>query len=203
MRLFLFLILAVAAQAGDASFAEISEIKGDVTVQSRPAVAGPLEPGDLVEVAAGGSCRLEFADRSTATLAGHDGEGASLKLPAQAEGAAAQVLKLAKGAIAINVPPESQSKWQVETENCTASVEGTVFAVAVEPKGKGTRVLVAEGKVKVMSKHGEVVVGKGNQTAVAPDKEPSKPEDYDFREALGEMVDKQQSIKAGKDRDRR
>jgi hypothetical protein len=199
MRLLLLLLLAVAARADDAWFAKMQKFDGDVTVNSKPAQLGVLQPGDLVEVAAKATCQLEFGDGTTATLTGHEDEGASLTLPAKAESAAAQVLKLAKGAIAIHVPSGQQSKWQVETENCTASVEGTVFAVAVGPKSKTTVVLVAEGKVKVVSKAGEVVVEKGKGTTVDGEKAPTPLENYNPNEKLGTMVEDQQGIKSSRD----
>lgn len=203
MRLLLLLLLAVAAQADDAPFAEIVDLKDGVSVNSKPAAKGPLNPGDLVEVEAGKSCLLRFADGSTATLTGHEGEGASLTLPPEAEGAAAQVLKIAKGAIAINVPPEKKSKWQVEAENCTASVEGTVFAVGIDPRDKTTRVLVSEGKVKVASRKGDVVVESGKETTVAPGQAPTPPDNYDPRGGLGALVEDQQGIKSGRNLDRK
>ncbi|MBI4872842.1 MAG: FecR domain-containing protein [Candidatus Riflebacteria bacterium] len=171
--------------------AELTAVTGSVNVNSQPAQVGrSLVLGDLIELAPGSRGQVVFTDGARVELLGEAGQGTSLKLAYPVTGALATTLELGRGTLSMFVPKgvAGQTRYEVETANCTTSIEGTVFLVSA--LGAKTRVLVADGGVKVANPLGAVTVSKGFE-AVARDGEAPVllAEPYDVREGPGKVVE--------------
>ncbi|MBI4860393.1 MAG: FecR domain-containing protein [Candidatus Riflebacteria bacterium] len=173
--------------------ARLESMRGHVSVNSVAARSGlALSAGDLIEAAAAAVCEIRFADRSLARILGQGSDGTSLKLVETRKGTLRTTLLLAQGVIgmAVAAGEKGSTRYEVETANCTASVEGTVFLVA--HRARRTEVLVAAGTVVVTNSLGPPLRVETGRAATVEEGAPPRldPGSYNPKEGLGEQVER-------------
>lgn len=142
--------------------ATLDEISGQVTVDGNiitsnsPDEDKVVQPGSIIEVAAGDTVAIYFSDGSLTYLDG-DVNGARLQIHPKTEvekndkdGIITKIrLKLFSGKIWSKVARlASESEFNVETTNSIAGVRGTEFGI----NGSGTELIVLSGKVAARQK---------------------------------------------------
>ena len=181
----MLMALAIAGCGGSQQpFARVVSCAGTVNVNTRAAAPGQsLAPDDLIEIASGGNAVLEYADGTRGKLVGEK-DGCSLKLARSS----ASVLKLARGTLGLDVPPNrvAKTRYEVETANCTTSIEGTRLKVSAS--SAGTVVAVFTGTVSVKPAGAPAFALKAlTQVTVPSTGSPGAPADYDPHQSTEEQ----------------
>ncbi len=147
----------------------IQQIRGQVTLQGRPAKVGDR----LTTVGQ----TLKTGDRATAVLTLDDGispirvtENTELRIKTlknQTDGGKVTVLGVTRGQVRFQVRPftHRSSRLEVETPAGVAAVRGTVFGVGIRPEG-GTEVFTRKGAVAVSAQNRMVMVTKGRTSKI-------------------------------------
>ncbi len=161
--------------AGGRRWIAIQQIRGQVTLQGRPA-----KVGDRLESV---GQTLKTGDRATAILTLDDGispvrvtENTELRvktLKNQPDGGKVTVLNVTRGQVRFQVRPftHRSSRLNVETPSGVAAVRGTIFGVGVRPEG-GTEVFTRKGAVAVSAQDRMVMVTKGRTSKIRPGQSP-------------------------------
>jgi hypothetical protein len=164
----------------DRAVGQVVERSGAVNVL-RQGVARALAPGDAVLVAdlvvtgAGSRVTIEFADRALLTVGPRTQVDISQYVVRPDEGLFRGVLSLISGIVRVAFfADDRDSALEVRTRTAVASVRSTEWIVDLTPAG--TAVLAIDGQVAVRGlAGGEVVLGPGEGTDVAPGAAPTAP----------------------------
>ncbi len=160
---------------GGRRWLSIQQIRGQVTLQGRPA-----KVGDRLQSV---GQTLVTGNKSTAVLTLDDGispvrvtENTELRIKTlknQPDGGKITVLTVTRGQVRFQVRPftHRSSRLNVETPAGVAAVRGTIFGVGVRPEG-GTDVFTRKGAVAVSARDRTVLVTKGRTSKISPGQSP-------------------------------
>lgn len=155
--------------------ARLTAVSGEVTVYTadaptQPAAASvgmPLDEGDRVVVAAGGSAEVSLDGTSLLEL----GENADFTLTSLSRARAE--LSLALGSLLAKIQKLGDDRLQVRTPAAVAAVRGTEFGVDAGGAGAEARVGVFdEGRVEVTGSGGMETLTPNQETSVRPGERP-------------------------------
>ncbi|HJQ99734.1 MAG TPA: FecR family protein [Candidatus Polarisedimenticolaceae bacterium] len=131
---------------------ELFRVSGNQLV---PLTAGMIVPaGQTVRTAKESGAMLEMPDGSRIEMR----DRTELGVKARRGGSTVQ---LAGGSIIIEAAPQGRNRLQVATDDCTATVKGTIFSV--NNGTKGSRVSVVEGSVEMNSGGSDRLLRSGEQ----------------------------------------
>lgn len=161
--------------------ASVSDVSGPVYVMTRTASQfSPLGDrervvaGTVVKTGPGGTVTLNWVDGSRVRLGPETVVRVRKCTLNTTTRATTSLFDLHVGRIWVRVLSalEGRTKFEVRTPTATAGVRGTVFSVAVDPRGV-TEVEVYEGTVHVAGRAGEASVGAGQEARAAADGPPA------------------------------
>ncbi|MDP8932648.1 MAG: FecR family protein [Cyanobacteriota bacterium] len=171
-------LLAKDLQLPSSRFVEVRQIRGKVTYQGRQAKVGDRLTTSGQQIATGvNSSAVLAVDTAIATINVSENSILQVKnLSLAAKGGRVTVLGVPKGQARIQARTlkNPNSRLEISSPSGVAGVRGTVFGVAVDPKGK-TGISTLEGAVATTAKGQTVIINGGYSSVVFPGSPPTSP----------------------------